>query len=107
MMLTTPTRLYVDDDGQEIVTHSMIKSFRHCLKATQYKYAERLKPKTTGQALYRGKWVHAVLEAHYKGKDWKAEHAQWCAKYSKLFDEEKAKLGDLPNEVKQLMRGYF
>jgi PD-(D/E)XK nuclease superfamily len=101
------TDLYIDENGQSIVTHSMLKSARRCWKMTQYKYYERLKPRVVGQALYRGKWVHGVLESHYKGGDWKAEHQQWCNKYSKLFDEEKAKLGDLPNEVKSLMRGYF
>jgi hypothetical protein len=101
------TDLYTDDQGRPVFTNSIIKSARRCLKATQYKYAQRLKPKVVGQALYRGKWVHAVLETHYKGGDWKEEHRKWCLKYNNLFDEEKAKLGDLPVEVKNLMRGYF
>lgn len=101
------TDLYTHEDGRAVFTQSMIKAGRHCLKQTQYKYRDRLKPKIVGQALYRGKWVHAVLESHYKGGDWKEEHQQWVHKYNRLFDEEKAKLGDLPNEIRNLMRGYF
>lgn len=102
------TDLYIDDaSGKVVMTNSILKSARRCLKATQYKYYDRLKPKVVGQALYRGKWVHACMEAHYKGFDWEEEHKQWCGKYSKLFDEEKAKLGDLPNEIRNLMNGYF
>jgi hypothetical protein len=102
------TVLYADEDtGQAIVTHSMIKQFRRCPKATQYKYAERLRPKMEGQALHRGKWVHACLEVHYKGGDWREEHARWVNQFGRLFDEEKARLGNLPWEIERLMKGYF
>lgn len=95
------------DTGQPIVTHSMIKAFRRCPKQTQYKYAERLKPKVESSPLKRGKWIHAILEAHYKGGDWKAEHAAWTQRFNKLFEEEQEKLGDLPTDITKLMRGYF
>lgn len=95
------------ETGQSVVTHSMIKAFKRCPKSMQYKYVERLKPKVVGAALHRGKWVHALLEVHYKGGDWRAEHLNWCREYGKLFDEEKARLGDLPTDIEHLMTSYF
>lgn len=99
--------LYETEDGQPIVTHSMIKTFRRCPKQTQYKYVERLKPKHESAPLKRGKWIHALLEVHYKGGDWKEEHKRWVSKYRKLFEEEQEKLGDLPREIAHLMDSYF
>lgn len=103
--------LYGTDEGQPIVTQSMLKTFRSCPREAMYKYAERLQPKVHSQALTRGKWVHALLEAYYKdsgGEDaWELEHKRWCGSYAKLFDEEKEKLGDLPREIDRLMRSYL
>lgn len=95
------------EDGREVITHSMIKKFRRCPKSAQYAYVDRLKPKLESGPLKRGKWIHALLEVHYKGGDWKAEHAAWTQKYYKLFEEEQEKLGPLPKDIGQIMRGYF
>lgn len=100
------TALYVDN-GQSVITHSMIKSGRRCMKMAQYKYVERLKPKSESGPLKRGKWIHALLEVHYTGGDWKAEHKKWTKEYNSLFEEEREKLGDLPRDIGQIMRGYF
>lgn len=99
--------LYETDEGQAVVTHSMIKSARRCWKQAQYKYVERLKPRSESKPLTRGKWIHALLEVHYKGGDWKEEHRLWTSRFNKLFEEEREKLGDLPREIARLMRGYF
>lgn len=99
--------LYKTDDGKPIVTHSMLKTFRRCPKQTQYKYAERLKPKLESSPLKRGKWIHALIEAHSRGEDWKEEHQRWTRQFKKLFEEEQEKLGDLPTEIGRIMRGYF
>jgi hypothetical protein len=72
-----------------------------------YKYVERLKPKVESQPLTRGKWMHALLEAHYSGADWEAEHKKWSSQFRKLFDEEKEQLGDLPTECRRLMEAYL
>jgi RecB family exonuclease len=100
--------LYETDDGAPVTTNSMIKSFRRCPKQAQYKYAERLKPRMeTSAPLKRGVWMHELLEAYYKGEDWKAIHTHNTARYANLFDEEKEKLGDLPRECMTLMRSYL
>ena len=99
--------LYETEDGRPITTQSMIKTFRMCPREAMYKYHDRLKPKIVSKPLTRGKWVHSLLEEHYKGGDWRIPHAQLTAQFSKLFDEEKEHLGDLPRELDLLMESYF
>jgi len=101
--------LYLDE-GRRITTHSMLKQMMRCPKATQYKYAERLKPRfmsARDKPLQRGTWLHALLQEYYAGRSWRAMHKELCAKYDELFDEEKEALGDLPTELAQLMRSYL
>lgn len=99
--------LYTTDLGIPVTTHSMIKTMRMCPKQTEYKYVERLKPRSTGRPLTFGKWMHYLLEAHYKGEDWRAVHHTLCLQYSEMFDEEKEMLGNLPRECKLLMLSYL
>lgn len=95
------------EDGVPITTHSMIKTMRRCPKMTEFKYARRLKPRHIGRPLQYGKWMHWLLEAHYKGEDWRAVHAQLTLQYGELFDEEKESLGNLPVECAELMESYL
>ena len=85
----------------------MLKTFRRCPKQAQYKYVERLKPKEVQKNLHRGKWMHKLLELYHMGEDWQEEHAKWCHKFDKLFDEEKDRLGDLPREILRMMKAYI
>ena len=104
-----PPGLYVDPDtGQKISTHSMIKTFRRCPKQAEYKYVERLKPKIMGRPLRLGTWMHRLEEVHALGGDWRAEHARMKKDlWDKLFDEEKADIGDLPGDAERLMTSYL
>lgn len=104
------SKVYVDDAGVEITTHSMLKQFNKCPKATQYKYVERLKKKVANKRdrpLKRGTWMHVLLQEYYAGRDWKEMHARLTAQFNELFDEEKDALGDLPRECAMLMRSYL
>lgn len=108
--MTTETlgSLYTDpESGQRVTTHSMIKTFRRCPKQAQYKYYDRLKPKELQGHLHRGKWVHKLLELFHNGEDWRAEHERWSHKFNRLFDEEKDKWGDLPNDILRVMLSYI
>lgn len=96
-----------NDDGKAVTTHSMIKTMRRCPKQTQYKYADRLKPRMSGRPLTLGKWMHWLLEGYYKGEDWKEIHKDLTKKYGELFDEEKEKLGNLPTDCYNLMISYL
>lgn len=91
----------------DVVNHSMMKTFRRCPRQARYKYGEQLLPKVESKPLTRGKWFHALLEAHYLGEDWMVVHKQWCREFAKLFDEEKEHLGDLPREMLRLFRSYL
>lgn len=100
---------YIDPDtGQEVVTNSMIKTFRRCPRQFYYKYVQRLKPRMDkSRPLKMGTWMHALLEEYYAGRDWKAKHSELSTRYADLFDEEKEALGDLPTDCKRLMLSYL
>ncbi|MGX9924148.1 PD-(D/E)XK nuclease family protein [Streptomyces sp. NPDC002248] len=85
----------------------MLKTFRRCPKQADYKYFQRLKPKTVSKPLKRGTWLHYLLEEYHMGRDWEAKHRQLCGEYNQLFDEEKDFYGDLPRECLQIMKSYI
>jgi len=93
--------------GARISTHSALKTFRRCPKQAEFKYVHRLKPKRLGSPLKRGTWVHALLEAHHSGKDWKALHKKYTHEFNQLFDEEKDYYGDMPTEIARVMNSYI
>lgn len=99
--------LYATEQGELITTHSMIKTFRRCPKQAQYKYMDRLKPKSVSLPLKQGDWMHKLLEAHYKGEDWQEVHRRLTLKFNELFDEEKEEYGNLPDECYRMMRSYL
>lgn len=105
----TGPALYLDG-GKRITTHSMLASMRRCANQTNYKYAERLKVRFAtkrDKPLKRGTWFHSLVEEHYSGRSWKAMHARLTLQYQELFDEEKEALGDLPTELREMMRSYL
>lgn len=102
------TSVYIDpESGRSVITHSMMTTMRRCPAQFEYKYLERLKPRRESTPLRRGKWIHALLEEHYRGGDWKEPHAKLSAAYGELFDEEQDALGDLPTECARLMTSYL
>lgn len=102
------SQLYHDPEtGRAITTHSMIKTMRHCPRQAYYKYVLRLKPQVLGRPLRFGTWMHALLEAHYKGEDWRERHKELTLEFSKFFDEEKAEVGDLPRDCLRTMLSYL
>lgn len=102
------SQMYHDPEtGRPISTHSMLKTMRHCPRQAYYKYALRLKPQILGRPLRFGTWMHSLLEAHYKGEDWREKHKELTIAFSKLFDEEKEKVGDLPRDCFRTMLSYL
>lgn len=55
----------------------------------------------------RGTIVHDMLEAHYKNKNPWTPYNVAMKEYGKLFRVEREEYGDLPNDLKLLMTGYF
>lgn len=90
-----------------VVTNSLLKTFRRCPRATLYKHHDMLAPRSLSRPLRRGTWFHALLEAYYKGEDWKKVHQHYSNKFGELLDEEQDQLRDLPNELKALMHSYL
>lgn len=100
--------LYVDPEtGNDISTHSMLKTFRRCPKQMEYKFVRRLKPQILGRPLRLGTWMHRLQEIYFKGGDWEAEHKRLSRQFNELFDEEKDEIGDLPKDALHLMKSYL
>lgn len=90
-----------------VVTNSLLKTFRQCPRQAMYKHVDLLTPRVDrSKPLKRGTWIHALLEAKYKGESVKARHQQLTHEFGKLFDEEKEALGNLPVEVARLFNSY-
>lgn len=96
------------EEGLIELSNSKAKRWASCQRAYKYKYEDKLKPKKHAVALRKGSWVHKVLEDYDSGKDWVATIKELRdTEYNKLFEEEKAELGNLPVDVYRMMRGYF
>lgn len=107
-------------EGRPVTTQSMMKTFLQCPREAYYKYVLRLQPKRLSEPLTRGKWIHSLLETYYKSlmEDpdkaeanrlmWK-QHELMVSRFRKLnlFDEELEKLGNMPEDVKTIVEGYF
>lgn len=97
------------------ISWSEIKTFQRCPKQHEYKYGERLVPKTKARPLYLGSWVHSALESHYKQGNWKIGHSLYLQDYNRLFEEERVALETkrgkrgrpLPEIVAQIIRSYL
>jgi hypothetical protein len=89
------------------VSNSKVGTWRRCPKKYWFKYELGITPKVKGVALERGSWMHSLLEAHYGGKSWKAEHKRLSKTFYNLFDEQREELGDLPGDCLRLMRSYL
>ena len=102
-----PTGLYVDEEGRQISTHSMLKTFRRCPKQAEFKYVHRLKPRLVGSPLKRGSWAHELIELYELGQDWEGHHAKLTHKFNEMFDEEREFYGDMPGDIEKMMHAYI
>lgn len=90
------------------ITNSLIKQYKSCQQATQFKYVENLGPRMMkSKPLKRGIWFHELLEARYKGESVKEAHQRNIVLFNDLYDEEKEAVGaDLPQEMADLYNSY-
>lgn len=89
------------------VSNSKVKTYRRCPNQYKYKYPMKLRHKAKKVHLEKGTWCHALLQAHYEGKDWKKVHKRLTKEFNNLWGEIREDLGDLPGECRRIMRGYF
>src|SRR5690606_40171791 len=73
------------------VSFSELKTWRTCRQMYHYKYRENLEPRLKSPALKRGAWIHSLLEAYYKGKDWREVHRELVNQFNELLEEEDRK----------------
>ena len=98
----------VDEEGLVNVSVSKLKTWKTCQQKWSYKYVQNLRPKAKSRPLTLGGLVHKCLEAHDMGEDWVQIIRDYNTnEYSKLFLEEKAELGDIPQDTLRLCRAYF
>lgn len=103
----------------DFVTHSLIKSFARCPRATMYKYVDCLEPRrANNRALKRGVWFHDLMDVFYTFGGFqggfqevmdevKERHREHTLEFNKLMDEEKDMLGHLPQELWRLFIAYL
>lgn len=105
-----------------VITHSLLKTFQRCPREALYKYNDLITPRQKqSQPLERGTWFHALLEAKYKNQrreqglgddrdnpdeSVSSVHKVLVEDFGGLLDEEREKLGDLPNEMRALFNSY-
>lgn len=97
-------------------SQSKIKSFRRCQKQYSFRadyapYEMELVAKYPSLPLKIGGWLHKLQEAYHRewaGLDasWEDVHADLAVQFGNLFDEEKERYGDLPDEAYRLFRAY-
>lgn len=88
------------------ISNSKANTYRRCRRKYFYKYELHLRAKDVALPLKRGSWIHELLEADASGGDWEERHEELCVEYNRLFDEEKDKYGNLPDECERIMRSY-
>ncbi|MGH7954451.1 MAG: PD-(D/E)XK nuclease family protein [Gloeomargaritales cyanobacterium] len=89
----------------ELTTHSMLTTFKRCPRQAMYQYVDCLRPKAPARPLRMGTWFHYLLEAHYKGEDWKIKHRELIDRQEELFFEEQ--IADVPLSCYRLMESYL
>lgn len=86
---------------------SKAKKWKSCQQAHDYRYVQKLKPKSKARPLTLGGLVHSCLEARAEGQNWIQEIKKFRdGEWSKLFEEERVELGDIPTDAFRIMRGY-
>ena len=63
------------EDGQLIITQSMVTAFVQCPRETYYSIILGLRPRIESKPLTRGTWIHALLEEYASGGNWKTPPA--------------------------------
>lgn len=109
LKLVPKSGVKIEIDWPEVlqVSHSRIKSWRRCQMQHHYRYVQKLRKVKPPTPLFVGTGIHAMLETHLNGGDWKVELEKFRKEFDKLFIEEKEDLGDLPSDIAQIIAGYI
>lgn len=95
------------------ISYSSDKKLSRCEMQFNYRYGEGLAAKVKKIGLYRGDWIHQLLQAYYlkranQGKGWQDKLKELREKsWKPLFDEEKEEYGlDFPDTIEELLEHY-
>lgn len=90
------------------VSYSSDKKLVRCEQQYSYRYDEKLKRRIKGEGLFRGDWLHQLLEAYRKREKWEKTFARLHDDvWGRLFDEEKEMYGeDFPDVIHDLFEHY-
>lgn len=75
--------------------------------AHHYKYYQGLEKVKKGLPLIIGSAIHAAIEEHTEGRNYRVPMEQFRRDFNKLFQEEQVEFGDLPTELDGIMEAYF
>lgn len=89
------------------VHQSSIKKWRFCRRAYYYAYTMRLEKRRKPSPLWRGHVAHAMLENRANGNEVWKPLIEMQDEFDKLFQEEKDLYGDVPGQIRTIMKGYF
>jgi PD-(D/E)XK nuclease superfamily len=94
------------------LSHSKTQTFRRCPHKYKYKYVDRIEKKAKALPLYRGSWIHALLETHYEGGSWEDTHQEQTVEFAQMCsvvpEAQRKDLPDtLPQDIARLMRAYL
>lgn len=89
------------------ISQSMLKTFRKCHKAFDYKYRQNLQRKKKEASLLRGSCVHEMIEAKANGKDPWETFETYIENNKPLFIEQDPEYENLIDMVTTIMEGYF
>lgn len=88
------------------VSYSRVRKWRECHRAHWYRYVRRLRKKRKSIPLLMGSVIHECIEMHHETGDYSGVLAEFRETYDKLWNEEKAELGDLPGNVEKIIARY-
>lgn len=89
------------------VSYSSDKKLVRCEQQYSYRYDEKLKRRIKGEGLFRGDWLHQLLEAYRKRQDWEKQYLVLMKVWDKLFDEEREMYGEtFPQDIHDLFEHY-
>lgn len=106
-MITDRKILKLEFDPLQKYSFSRIRLWRKCKKAHHYRYYEKLEKVKKALPLLIGTAIHSVIEERIEGRDPTVPMDNFESDFNKLFNEEKAELGDLPGELRGVMKTYF
>lgn len=89
------------------VSQSKIKVWRKCHQMYNYRYVMRLKRKMVKRPLMFGRIVHEVVEAYINGDDPFEVIDKISFDQEKLFTAEREMYGEIIEDMRLIMRGYF